>query len=89
MMADALLAQSAMDRLQSAAYGLVVEGEDYRQRWKPAITKPADRNPTTIDELPGPKRPSPHGPRPGQPGPNLMANQWFPSPWQTTRPVIR
>jgi hypothetical protein len=31
-MADPLLAQSAMDRLQSAAYELVVEGESYRQR---------------------------------------------------------
>ncbi len=28
MMADPLLAQSAMDRLQSAAYELVVEGEN-------------------------------------------------------------
>ena len=37
MMADQLLAQSAIDRLQSAAYELVVEGESYRRRQKPAV----------------------------------------------------
>jgi hypothetical protein len=36
---DTLLAQSAIDRFQNAAYDLVIEGESYRPRLKPTIDK--------------------------------------------------
>jgi len=46
LMADGLLAQSAIDRLQSAAYELVLDGESYRRRQKPGLTADGD-TPTT------------------------------------------
>jgi DNA replication protein DnaC len=37
MMSDALLAQSAIDRITSTAHELVVEGQSYRRRQKPTV----------------------------------------------------
>lgn len=47
LMADPLLAQSAIDRLQSAAHELVLDGDSYRQRQRATITDALDHPPPT------------------------------------------
>lgn len=47
MMSDTLLAQSAIDRLTSAAHTLIIEGPSYRQRTSPTPTSSAPREVTT------------------------------------------
>jgi DNA replication protein DnaC len=50
MMTDPLLAQSAVDRLVSTAHELIIEGDSYRRRQKPAINHATS---VSIDEKKG------------------------------------
>jgi DNA replication protein DnaC len=49
---DTLLAQSAIDRFQNAAYDLVIEGESYRSRLKPTIEKAGPTPDRPIEKKP-------------------------------------
>jgi DNA replication protein DnaC len=49
MMADPLLAQSAVDRLASTTHELVVEGDSYRRRQRPTHHQPHARTGVSVD----------------------------------------
>ena len=46
VMADPLLAQSAVDRMKSAAWELIIEGESYRKNEKPALANDTTKPPS-------------------------------------------
>jgi hypothetical protein len=53
MMADPLLAQSAIDRLVSTAHELVIEGESYRRRRRQKSSITSGHPDTHVDQHEG------------------------------------
>lgn len=48
VMSDPLLAQSAVDRLVTTSYELIIEGESYRRRQRPTASSPVTPTPAAI-----------------------------------------
>jgi transposase len=90
LMADPLLAQSAIDRLQPAAYELVLDGDSYWRRQKPTLNSNA--SPHELDDFDrqhgdrhhlGADAEDPNG------GPMSLANKWAHRRGERQRGVIR